>query len=167
MTDLTDEQKAEYFRRSYTAADGLWFMKVEERLGFEEALRMDEAVWKVLPKIQGRTLKGMMHLEGGLQGLQQALSARLALEGFDYEIETREAGFVVIVKMCPWHDAMIKSGREKLSKKVSDLICRVENSVWASEFRAAEGEGDCQVIRFEQEERICQGERRCVLRFGR
>ena len=167
MTDLTDEQKTEYFRRSYTAADGLWFMKVEERLGFEEALRMDEAVWKVLPKIQGRTLKRMMHLECGLQGLQQALSVRLALEGFDYEIETREAGFVVIVKMCPWHDAMMKAGREKLSKRVSDLICRVENSVWASEFRAAEGEDDCREIRFEQEERICQGERRCVLRFER
>ena len=164
MTDLTDEQKAEYFRRSYTAADGLWFMKVEERLGFEEALRMDEAVWKVLPKIQGRTLKGMMPLEGGLQGLQQALSARLALEGFDYEMEKREAGFVVIVKMCPWHDAMIKSGREKLSKRVSDLICRVENSVWAKEFSEA---GRGREIGFEREERICQGEGRCVLRFGR
>ena len=134
MTDLTDEQKTEYFRRSYTAVDGLWFMKVEEKLGFDEALRLDEAVWKVLPKIQARALKGMMHLEGGLQGLQQALSARLALEGFDYEMEKREDGFAVIVKRCPWHDLMIKSGRGELSERVSDLICRVENSVWASEF---------------------------------
>ncbi|MEI8004204.1 MAG: DUF6125 family protein, partial [Methanothrix sp.] len=143
MTDLTDEQKAEYFRRSYTAADGLWFMKVEERLGFEEALRMDEAVWKVMPKIQGRTLKRMMHLECGLQGLEEALSARLALEGFDYEMERREDGFAVIVKRCPWHDRMIKSGRGNLSERVSDLICRAENSVWASEFQGAKGEGDC------------------------
>jgi hypothetical protein len=82
LTDLTQEQKTEYFRRSYTAVDGLWFMKVEESLGFDEALRLDEAVWKVLPKIQARALKGMMHLEGGLEGLAQALSARLALEGF-------------------------------------------------------------------------------------
>ena len=111
MTGLTDEQKTEYFRRSYTAVDGLWFMKVEERLGFDEALRLDEAVWKVLPKIQARALKGMMHLQGGLQGLEQALSARLALEGFEYEIEPREEGFAVIVKRCPWHDLMIKSGR--------------------------------------------------------
>ena len=113
MTDLTDEQKTEYFRRSYTAVDGLWFMKVEEKLGFDEALQLDEAVWKVLPKIQARALKGMMHLQGGLQGLEQALSARLALEGFDYEMETREDGFAVIVKRCPWHDLMIKSGRGK------------------------------------------------------
>ncbi|MCX6677455.1 MAG: DUF6125 family protein [Methanothrix sp.] len=164
MTGLTDEQKAEYFRRSYTAVDGLWFMKVEEKLGFAEALQLDEAVWKVLPKIQARTLKRMMHLEGGLPGLQQALSARLALEGFEYEMERREEeeGFAVIVKRCPWHDLMIKSGRGKLSEQVSDLICRVENSVWASEFSGEGGE-----IGFEREERICRGEGRCVLRFGK
>jgi hypothetical protein len=86
MTGLTDEQETEYFRRSYTAADGLCFTKVEERLGFAEALQMDETVWKVLPKIQARTLKGMMLLESGLQGLEEALSARLALEGFDDEM---------------------------------------------------------------------------------
>lgn len=157
MTGLTDEQKAEYFRRSYTAADGLWFMKVEERLGFDEALRMDEAVWKVLPKIQARILKGMMHLEGGLQGLAQALYIRLALEGFDYEMERREAGFAVIVKRCPWHDLMIKSGRENLSAQVSDLICSVENSVWAGEFSRE--------IVFERDERICLGDERCMLNF--
>jgi hypothetical protein len=168
MTDLTDAQKAEYFRRSYTAVDGLWFMKVEERLGFDEALRLDEAVWKVLPKIQARALKGMMHLEGGLSGLKPALSARLELEGFEYEIEPRECGFVVIVKRCPWHDLMIKSGRGNLSEKVSDLICRVENSVWASEFSQVKGEakeGEGREIGFEREERICRGEGRCVLRF--
>ena len=164
MTDLTEEQKAEYFRRSYTAVDGLWFVKVEERLGFDEALKLDEAVWKVLPKIQARTMKSMMNLKDGLEGLEQALSARLALEGFDYEMERREDGFAVIVKRCPWHDLMIKSGRGTLSERVSDLICRVENSVWASEFRDA-GKDEGREIRFEREERICRGEGRCVLRF--
>lgn len=167
---LTEEQKTEYFRRSYTAVDGLWFMKVEEWLGFEEALRLDEAVWKVLPKIQARALKGMMHLQGGLADLEQALSARLALEGFEYEMQPREGGFAVIVKRCPWHDIMIKSGRGNLSERVSDLICRVENSVWASEFSQGKGEakeGEGREIGFEREERICRGAQRCVLRFGR
>jgi hypothetical protein len=98
------------------------------------------------------------------------LSARLDLEGFEYEMEMREDGFAVIVKRCPWHDIMEKSGRGNLSDKVSELICRVENSVWASEFRAAEGEGkpgegEGREIGFEREERICRGEGRCVLRF--
>ena len=81
MTDLTDEQKAEYFRRSYTAVDGLWFMMVEEKYGFEAALKLDEAVWKVLPKIQARTIKAMMKLPSGLEGLQEAVAARLSPGG--------------------------------------------------------------------------------------
>jgi hypothetical protein len=173
MTRLTDEQKSEYFRRSYTAVDGLWFMKVEEKLGFEETLQLDEAVWKILPKIQARTLKSIMHLPGGLAGLEQALSARLALEGFEFKMEPQEDGLAVIVKRCPWHDIMIKSGRGALSERVSDIICQVENSVWASEFCGEKGmpddgkvrEGESQKIVFEREERICRGEKRCVLRF--
>ena len=81
MTDLTDEQKAEYFRRSYTAVDGLWFMMVEEKYGFETALELDEFVWKVLPKIQARTIKAMMNLPTGLKGLQEAVAARLSSGG--------------------------------------------------------------------------------------
>ena len=32
MIGMSDGQKTEYFRRSYTAVDGLWLMK-EERMG--------------------------------------------------------------------------------------------------------------------------------------
>jgi len=69
VNGLSEEQKLEYFRLSYTAVDGLWFMKVEERMGFEQALQIDEAVWAVLPKIQARALKAMMNLPSGLAGL--------------------------------------------------------------------------------------------------
>jgi len=54
MLKLTDKQIVEYFKRSYTAVDGLWFMKVEEIYGFDTALDIDEEVWKVMPKIQAR-----------------------------------------------------------------------------------------------------------------
>jgi hypothetical protein len=160
MSELTEEQKTEYFRRSYTAVDGLWFMKVEERLGFEKALQIDEAVWVVLPKIQARTLKAMMNLPAGLAGLEQALSARLAPEGFDFEIERQEGGLEVAVRSCPWNQIMIKSGRAALSEKVSDVICRVENEAWAREFSEPGEE-----IGFEREARLCRGEEMCRLRF--
>ena len=160
MIELTEEQKTEYFRRSYTAVDGLWFMKVEERMGFEQALQIDEAVWAVLPKIQARTLKAMMNLPAGLAGLEQALQARLALEGFDFEIERQDEGLEVAVKSCPWHQIMVKSGRGSLSERVSDVICRAENSVWAREFSEPGAE-----IVFERERRLCQGEGMCRLRF--
>jgi len=160
--ELTEEQKTEYFRRSYTAVDGLWFMKVEERMGFEAALRIDEAVWEILPKIQARALKAMMNLAAGLAGLEQALSARLSLEGFDFGIERQDEGLVIMVKSCPWHQIMINSGRGALSERVSDVICRAENSVWAREFSEPGVE-----IGFERERRLCQGDGMCRLRFGK
>jgi predicted ArsR family transcriptional regulator len=156
MTDLTDKQKAEYFHRSYTAADGLWFMKAEERYGFDAALELDEAVWRILPKIQARMLKSMMNLDSGLDGLQQALSNRMAMEDFEFETKREGKTMLIIISKCPWHNLMLKSGREHLSQKVSDLICHVENSMWASEF----GE-----IAFKREERICRGDRICRMRF--
>jgi hypothetical protein len=54
MLKLTDRQIADYFHRSYTAVDGLWFMKVEAACGFDTALDIDTGVWKVMPKIQAR-----------------------------------------------------------------------------------------------------------------
>jgi hypothetical protein len=37
MFDLTDAQAAAFFRRSYSAVDGLWFRMVEDRFGLELA----------------------------------------------------------------------------------------------------------------------------------
>jgi predicted ArsR family transcriptional regulator len=158
MIDLSDRQAAEYFRRSYTAVDGLWFMKVEESYGFEAALQTDEAVWRVLPKIQARAMKAMANLENGMEGLYQGITTRLFLEGFDFRAERDDEGFSIFVRRCPWHELMVKSEREHLSETVSNIICNVENSVWASEF------GD---IKFRREARICNGSSECLLRFTR
>jgi predicted ArsR family transcriptional regulator len=158
MIDLSDRQAAEYFRRSYTAVDGLWFMKVEESYGFEAALQTDEAVWRVLPKIQARAMKAMANLENGMEGLYQGITTRLFLEGFDFRAERDDEGFSIFVRQCPWRELMVKSGRKHLSETVSNIICNVENSVWASEF------GD---IKFRREARICNGSCECLLRFTR
>jgi hypothetical protein len=157
MKELTDRQIAAYFHRSYAAADGLWFMKVEEKYGFDIALEIDDQVWKVLPKIQARMLKSMLLLDKGIEGLAEGIEVRLALEGFEFEAEKESGGLKFIIRRCPWHELMVKSGREHLSEKVSSLICREENSVWASEF------GD---MSFELDEQICKGAKRCVLRFS-
>ncbi len=162
MIELTDKQKAEYFRFSYTAADGLWFMKVEEKHGFEEALELDEAVWKVLPKIQARAMKTMLNLDSGLEGLEKALFARLALEGFEFDLVREESSLCVIIRRCPWHDLLVRSKREHISERVSDVICRVENTVWAFEFAESGKEPG-----WERTEGICKGRERCVMKFGR
>ncbi len=167
MKDLTESDKTEYFRRSYRAVDGLWFMMIEKKHGFDRALEMDEAVWRVLPKIQARAIKAMLKLDCGLEGLKEAISARLALEEFDYDLKSDKGGFAVEIRRCPWHDIMVRSGREELSQKVSEVICQAENQVWAQEFSPKGAEGEGKEIKFERKERICQGSGRCRLWFGR
>jgi predicted ArsR family transcriptional regulator len=154
--ELSDSEVADYFRRSYTAADGLWFLKVEERYGFENALQIDEEVWKVLPKIQARMIKDMADLESGIDGLFRGIATRLQLEGFSFQAERGEGMFSIIVSRCPWHDLMINSGREQLSGRVGELICQAENSTWARVF----GE-----IGFQRSSCICRGDAVCRLLF--
>ena len=158
MIQLTPEQIAEFWHRSYATVDGLWFIKVEGRCGFDMALDIDNEVWKVLPKIQARLLKSMGKAEGGIDGLLECLATKLNLEGFAFKAEKTGNGFKVIIAECPWHDLMVKSGREKLSGKVGTLICNTEYTAWAAEFGKD--------IRFELGEQICEGHQYCVLRFS-
>ncbi len=95
-----------------------------------------------------------MNLPSGLAGLEQALSARLALEGFDFDITRQDEAVEVAVRSCPWHQIMIKSGRGALSERVSEVICRVENSFWSLEFL----KGDGREIAFERVRRLCRGD---------
>jgi hypothetical protein len=159
MLALTDRQIAEYFRRSFTTADGLWFMKVEEAFGFDKALDLDDAVWMILPKIQARMLKGMGKLGDGLNALRACVTTRLTLDGFTFELDQDPAGdgFRVNITGCPWHDLMVKSGREHLSGKVGSRICTTEYQVLAAEFGPA--------ISFELGDQICEGAESCRLAF--
>ena len=157
MIELSAEQVAQYFQRSYGAVDGLWFMKVEERYGFDTALEVDNEVWKVFPKIQARLLKSMGNLGDGIDALFECLSTKLSLEGFGFESERAADGFSITISDCPWHNLMLRSGREQLSGRVGSLICNTEYRAWAAEFGAD--------IRFELGEQICEGSPACVLRF--
>ena len=154
---LTGEQKTAFFQRSYTAADGLWFMKVEEKHGFEEALATDNEVWKVVPKIQARMLKNFLGRRSGIRSLRECLRAKLHLEGFAFSMRTTGDGFSAVITRCPWYDAMVSSGRRHLAERVHDLICATEYSVWATEFGPT--------IRFSRTARLCAGDPRCVLTF--
>ena len=159
MIELTEKQISEYYKRSYTAVDGLWFMKAEERYGFETALDIDDDVWKVMPKIQARKLKSMGNVTDGLAGLRECFTTKLTLDGFSFELEQSDDGrsLEITLSECPWHNVMIKSGREHLSGKVGTRICNTEYQVWAAEF------GDD--IKFELGEQICEGFKCCTLLF--
>lgn len=159
MPELNDKQVAEFYRRSYTAADGLWFMKVENKYGFDAALDVDNEVWKVLPKIQARMLKSMMAKDNGIVALFECLVTKLTLDGFKFTAEhnTDNRGFRLIIEKCPWHDLMVKSGRENLSGQVGTVVCNAEYAAWAAEFDDK--------IRFKLQCQLCKKTETCIMQF--
>lgn len=155
---LTQKQIAEFFRRSYLAADGLWFLKTEEKLRFEEALDVDNEVWKVLPKIQARLVKEMTGLDKGIEALVECYTTKLALHGFRFKTDKKGNEFRIVIDKCPWHEVMVKSRRGHLSARIGNLICRTETAVWAEEF----GDG----IAADIKPGLCEGSKTCVICFS-
>ena len=80
-----------------------------------------------------------------------------ALENFEFQARKEENDLRISISKCPWHDMMVKYGREALSEKVGTTICNTEYRTWASEFGYD--------IFFLQEAWICKGDETCVLRF--
>jgi len=161
MKKLTEKQKTSYFRRSFTAVDGLWFMKLEDRDGFEKALEIDNEVWKIFPKIQARELKAAFHLDTGLEALQTCLTTDLELKGFTFQVKhaEKDRAFQIVIADCPWHNGMVKSGRAQLSARVGEVICCTEYSAWAKEF----GKGI--EFRYQPAASLCAGGKNCILNF--
>ena len=157
MAELDSQQVIDYFHRCYKTVDGLWFMKVEENYGFDRALDVDNEVWKVMPKIQARMLKSMLKLKHGPDALLKGLKTKLELDGFKFKIEKTENGFRITIADCPWHNLMVKSGREKLSATIGTTICSTEYQVWVSEL--------AETINFRLQMQLCKGSECCVLEF--
>ncbi len=134
MSELTQEQIQAYLLRSYTAVDGLWFMRAEKLWGFDSALELDCQVWSVMPKIQARQLKEFLKTGNGLEGLARCLQAKLELDGFGFEVQLSETELAVNIHFCPWQDKIEKAGRLHLGTKIASVICPAEYAVWGEEF---------------------------------
>ena len=156
---LDETQRAEYLHRCYTAVDGLWFVKVQEQFGFDKALEIDEAVWRILAKIQARKMKELAGLPDGLEGLFDGFTEKLRIDGFVFEAEKDGdgKGFRLRINICPWFEILRKSGREELSATIGDRVGVAEYGTWAKEF----GKG----ISFKLERQQCKGDEICIFVF--
>jgi hypothetical protein len=159
MLHLNDDQKRQYLYQSYAKVDGLWFVKLEEKYGFEKALDIDEEVWKVMPKIQARLLKKMGGKEKGLDDLLECLSTKLTLEGYVFtsRFSDDKKEISISIQECPWYKIMVQSGRSGLSAVIGPRICGTEYTVWAKEFGSE--------IDFSMDSHICDAKTSCILRF--
>jgi hypothetical protein len=150
---------SEYFKRSYFALDGLWFMMIEEESSFDKALEIDENVWRILPKIQARKVKELLDLEGiGLADFLRAIKVKLEAEEYDYEERPLGTDHVqIVIRSCPWYAILRKANREHLAPRIADAICSLEFRVWLNEFGRE--------LNFGIESRRCTGDPVCVLDF--
>jgi hypothetical protein len=187
-TRLTHDQIREYLVRSYTAVDGLWFMKVEEQFGFEKALEIDTLVWEVMPKIQARQLKSFLGVDSGLDALRACYSEKLSLDGFDFQMIPSPSQVQLRTEMESSHTpAQVELGKEmdgtegaereftiriafcpwydKLvrSKRVH-LAASIGKRICALEYSAWAKEFGCR-FEFGEEGKLCEGGSVCVLKF--
>src|SRR3990172_679654 len=114
MKQFDDKIVADFLRRSYFAVDGLWFVRVEAEHLLEEALRLDEQVWRVMPKIQARKARELLGVEGRtLADLVQCFGLKFAAEGYEHEVHwPSESEVEFVVSACPWYAVLSHSGRE-------------------------------------------------------
>jgi hypothetical protein len=156
---MDEKIKTEYFKRSYFAVDGLWFMMAEKMFSFDEALMLDKEVWSVLPKIQARKIKELLSIDGdGIFNFKKALGQRFDMEEYDYEFSLIDDNHIrLFIHKCPWLEIIRKSGRESLASKISGVICPTELNVWAKEFGL--------IMETDQDKRLCNGCINCVWDF--
>ena len=159
MSPIDDSNRAKYFKRCYESIDGLWFMKIEEKDGFDHALEIDRRVWEIAPKIQVRALRELLGLRGdGLPALADALRAKAELDNADVEIELDgDKSLRVIVRDCLWFRLMQKSKRDHLAGRVGEVICGTEYPVWQREFKITGT--------FNLKSQLCGGAECCVMEF--
>lgn len=150
---FTDAQIAEFLRRSYFVVDGLWFVKTEEKYGFDEAMALDEAVWEVMSKVQARKAREVMGITGSsLADLVRCFQLKFAAEGYDFELESGDDEARLTVTLCPWYEILKSSKRTAIAETIADRICAREFAGWAREFGGLE---------LEFQGRLCVESERC------
>lgn len=101
---------------AYIAIDGLWFMGVENKYNFDEALEIDIDVWKNWMKILPKRIKKLLNMEGNdIPTIVKILEIAYQMEGTDYEVtECNDERAVIRILKCHWYENLKKAGREKL-----------------------------------------------------
>jgi len=155
-----EEILVEYLRRAYHAVDGLWFMMVEEKSGFDEALELDRRVWEVLAKIEARKARSLLGCSGNTPAeLARCFGLKLRADGQHFETAETAGEVRFVLDACAWLELLRKSGRERLAARIAEAVCATEGRVWCAEFGGQ--------YEFEMPVRTCADGERCEMRFVR
>ncbi len=112
------EQIQELRLGALTAIDGLWFMALEDRYGFDVALEVDLEVWKkygrVMMKRVARMLGSTIDPDNppDLATINLLLETVCRVDGTQCEGKVGDGEIVFRVLRCSWWDNLNRSGRE-------------------------------------------------------
>ncbi len=89
MAGKINEKEFENLSKHYAILaqilDGLWYLEVEKKYGFEAAYEIDDAVWKRFSRKEGQRLKTLLGFESpSLEDIEKILS----LANFDQSLTT-------------------------------------------------------------------------------
>jgi hypothetical protein len=118
---ISEAQLNDLRLRALTAIDGLWFLAVEKKLGFEVALELDLDVWKNYGLIILKRLTRMLGLEiepgnpPELETVNFLLQTLCRIDGTVCSGEVRDESTAVFhVHRCSWWENLRRAGREKI-----------------------------------------------------
>ncbi|MFC1900840.1 DUF6125 family protein [Chloroflexota bacterium] len=114
FTPIPDETFKEVCARSLYTVDGVWFLAVEDKYGFDVAFEMNQAVWKRISPIVGRRLMKNLDLDGKppLQALLELIVSDPMIRVHKPEVVTlTDKRAVLRFIECPIQVARIRDGK--------------------------------------------------------
>jgi hypothetical protein len=115
---MKPEQMQELRLGALTAIDGLWFMAVERKYGFDIALELDLAVWKDYGRVLLKRIARMMGMTidpenpPDLSTINRLMETVCRIDGTQCEGTVHDDEIVFRVYRCSWWDNLSRSGRE-------------------------------------------------------
>jgi hypothetical protein len=98
--------------------DGLWFIQIEKKFGFDTAMEIDNAVWEIYSRKEGERLiktVGKTPGQGTLKDLQELLPLSMFNQTLDFKTDLHLNGgiLVFLVTLCKTKEGMERVGRSQ------------------------------------------------------
>ncbi|MHA1651270.1 MAG: DUF6125 family protein [Candidatus Helarchaeota archaeon] len=134
MTPNLDKEYLQLIRSALTTIDGLWFLEVENKFGFETAFDLDLKVWKKYGAILIKRIKKIFSIEDEtLSSFLRVLEILCAIDGTRFEIQRKSSEEILLsIQYCPWWENLKRSKREKLVR--CDIVDKEIFPKWAETF---------------------------------
>lgn len=111
--------------KNWLAHDGLWFLKVEQAHGMDEAIRLDAGAWEQFTVVEAKRIMKRLGLRpgGGLAALKQALRYRLyAYLNVQEIIDVDDSTILFRMNECRVQQARQRDGRPDFPCKPVGLV---------------------------------------------